>query len=254
MYKELFSLEGRVAVVTGGGRGIGKSIAKAYAEFGAHVIIASRKIETLMETADEIKAAGGKCDPAELHIGRPEQIESFYQLVQDKFGGCDILVNNAATNPHFGPMHTATADIFDKTMQTNLRGYFLMAKHAAEQMEKKGRGSIINFGSIGGLHAGPMLGVYGVSKAGVFQMTRQMARELGPLGIRVNAIAPGLIKTDFSRALWESEEILSVATQGQALQGIGNTDDLVGAALLLASDAGRFITGTVLTVDGGAMA
>lgn len=254
MYKDLFSLRGKVAVVTGGGRGIGKSIAKAYAEYGAHVILASRKMDALEETADEIRAAGGKADPAELHIGRPEQIEAFFQLVEEKFGGADILVNNAATNPHFGPMHTATAEIFDKTMQTNLRGYFLMSKYAAEQMERKKHGSIINLGSIGGLHAGPMLGVYGVSKAGVFQMTRQMAREMGPLGIRVNAVAPGLIKTDFSRALWENEDVLGTAMQDQSLQILGTPDDLVGMLLLLGSEAGRFITGGIFTVDGGSMA
>ncbi len=254
MLKELFNLEGRVAVVTGGGRGIGKAIATGLAEFGAHVVLASRKLEDLQAAADEIKAAGGKATPMQLHIGREDQIESFFRTVKEQLGGVDILVNNAATNPHFGPMHTATADIFDKTMQTNTRGYFLMSKHAAEQMEAKKRGSIINLGSIGGLHAGPMLGVYGVSKAAVFQMTRQMAREMGPLGIRVNAVAPGLIKTDFSRALWENEDILTVAHSDQALQVMGQPADIAGTALLLASDAGRFITGGIFVVDGGVMA
>jgi NAD(P)-dependent dehydrogenase (short-subunit alcohol dehydrogenase family) len=254
MIKKLFSLEGKVAVVTGGSRGIGRAIAMGFAEYGAHVIVASRKMEDLVRVVDEIKAAGGKADPLQLHIGRPEQIEEFFKMVATQFGGADILVNNAATNPHFGPMHTADADIFDKTMQTNLRGYFLTSKYAAEQMEKKKGGSIINLGSIGGLKSGPMLGVYGVSKAAVFQMTRQMAKELGPLGIRVNAIAPGLIKTDFSRALWESEEILEIAQSGQSLQVMGMPEDIAGTALLLASDAGRFITGTTAVVDGGAMA
>ncbi len=138
-------------------------------------------------------------------------------------------------------------------MQTNLRGYFLASKLAAEQMEKKKKGSIINIASIGGIHAGPMLGVYGVSKAGVIQMTRQMGREMGPLGIRVNCIAPGLIKTDFSKALWDNEAIKEVAMGNQPLQYMGQTEDLAGTALLLASDAGKFITGTTIVVDGGAL-
>lgn len=254
MLKDLFSLAGRVAVVTGGSRGIGKAIAQGLAEYGAQVIIAGRTIEDLESVCAEIRAAGGKCDPYQLHIGRTEQMEAFFTHLADTYGGCDILVNNAATNPHFGPMHTASVEIFDKTMQTNLRGYFLASKLAAGQMEKKGKGSIVNVASIGGLHAGPMLGVYGVSKAGVVQMTRQMAKELGPLGIRVNCIAPGLIKTDFSRALWESEEIKDVAMGGQALTFMAEPSDLAGTALLLASDAGRFITGVTVIVDGGAMA
>lgn len=254
MLKELFSLTGRVAVVTGGGRGIGKAIAMGLAEYGATVVLASRKIETLHAAAEEIRAAGGKAEAVPLHIGRPEEIESFFKIIADKFGGTDILVNNGATNPHFGPMHTADADVFDKTMQTNLRGYFLMCKYAAQQMELKKKGSIINIASIGGLYAGPMLGVYGVSKAGVIQMSRQMAREMGPLGIRVNAIAPGLIKTDFSKTLWENDDILKTAMGTQALMFLGQPEDIAGTALLLASDAGRFITGTVSIVDGGSRA
>lgn len=253
MLKELFSLEGRTAVVTGGSRGIGKAIAMGLAEYGAHVIVASRKMDELEKAVAEIKAIGGKASPVQLHIGKTEQMESFFKLIADEFGGTDILVNNAATNPHFGPMHTADVDIFDKTMQTNLRGYFLASKLAAEQMEKKKKGSIINIASIGGIQAGPMLGVYGVSKAGVIQMTRQMGREMGPLGIRVNCIAPGLIKTDFSKALWENDDIKDVAMSKQPLQYMGQTEDLAGTALLLASDAGKFITGTTIVVDGGAL-
>ena len=136
MLKQLFSLDGKVAIVTGGSRGIGKAIAQGLAEYGALVIIAGRTIEDLEKVAGEIKAAGGKCEPYQLHIGRTEQMEAFFKHVADKHGGADILVNNAATNPHFGPMHTASVEIFDKTMQTNLRGYFLASKLAAEQMEK----------------------------------------------------------------------------------------------------------------------
>ncbi len=253
MLKERFKLDGKVAVVTGASRGIGKALAKGLAEYGAKVILASRKLDDLEAVAEEIRQTGGEAYPVQLHIGRQEQMEEFFRIVEKDYGGVDILVNNAATNPHFGPMHTATPEVFDKTMQTNLRGYFMASKLAAEQMEKKKAGSIINVASIGGLKAGPMLGVYGVSKAGVVQMTRQMAREMGPLGIRVNCIAPGLIKTDFSRALWENEDVKDAAMKDQSLQFMAEPADLAGTALLLASEAGRFITGITVVVDGGAL-
>jgi len=245
-------LEGKVAIVTGGSRGIGEAIATACAAQGARVAIASRKMEGLERAAARIREAGGEVEPVPCHTGKPEDVEALVARAVERFGQVDVLVNNAATNPYFGPMLDLEWAAWHKTFQVNLEGYFSCARAVAKHLiERDAPGSIVNVTSVLGTMAAPMQGIYGMTKAAVISMTRTLALELGPQGIRVNAVAPGLIETRFSQAMHENRAIADMVIQRTALKRIGAPREVAGAAVFLASDAGAYVTGEVLTVDGG---
>lgn len=248
---ELFDLSGKVAVITGASRGIGEAIARCYAQAGAKVALLSRSQESLDAVAAKIRDKGGEALPLACHTGDAERVAQTLGQVAETWGGLDIVVNNAATNPHFGPMVTAEKSHWDKTLEVNVQGYFWTVQAAVPWMKKRGGGSVINVASIAGLTPFPGLGIYGVTKAAVLMLTRQLASELVGDGIRVNAIAPGLIKTRFSEALWKNPEhsrrSLAVIPMGRA----GEVEELLGLALLLASDASTYMTGQTLIADGG---
>jgi NAD(P)-dependent dehydrogenase (short-subunit alcohol dehydrogenase family) len=249
-----FSLEGRAALVTGGSRGIGRAIAIAFAGAGAKVAVSSRKAEACQAVVDEITAAGGTAISVPGHAGRADEIARTVAATMEAFGRLDILVNNAATNPQFGPLVDTAESAFDKVYEVNVKGLWLFAREAVRSWMAENGGTIINIASIGGLKSEPFLGAYGASKAAVVSLTKTMAREMGGQGIRVNAIAPGLIRTDFARVLVETPEIHDRAVANTCLGRVGEPDEIAGAALFLASDAASYVDGTVLVVDGGTLA
>ncbi|MCB9597905.1 MAG: glucose 1-dehydrogenase [Sandaracinaceae bacterium] len=247
----MIEMNDKVAIVTGASRGIGAEIARQLAAAGGKVVLASRKIEPLAELAAEIEAAGGEALPYACHTGKQEQIEALVAASVERFGKVDVLVNNAATNPYFGPMMNIDDAAWDKTFEVNLKGYFAMTREVVRHIQgRKGTGSIVNIASVAGFMAMPLQGVYALTKAGVISMTKTLSVELGP-DIRVNAIAPGLIDTKFASALTQNQQILDIVMQKTSLKRVGQPSDVAGAALLLASDAGGYFTGAVLTVDGG---
>ena len=246
-----FDLTGKVAVVTGASRGIGSAIANALAEQGARVVLSSRKQADLDAEAGRINAKfPGQAVGVAAHAGRQEDLEQLVKRVMDDFGRIDILVNNAANNPYFGPVVDAELAAWDKTFEVNLRGVFLLTKlvyHAS--MDKHG-GAVVNIASIGGIRPGLGLGVYNVTKAGVIMLTRQMALEMGGK-VRVNAVAPGLVKTRFAEALWSNEAILNRVTSMNPMGRIGEPDEIAGAVVFLVSDAASYVNGEVIVIDGG---
>jgi NAD(P)-dependent dehydrogenase (short-subunit alcohol dehydrogenase family) len=246
------SLQGKVAVVTGASRGIGEAIARAYAQRGATVMIAARRLDALEAVAASINAGGaGRAIPAACHTGRPAEIAALFERVRSELGRLDVLVNNAATNPYLGPALDCTEAAFDKTFAVNLKGYFLMCQHAARMMVAQRSGSIINVASIAGLTPVPMQLVYSMTKAAVISMTKGLAKELGRTGVRVNAIAPGVVETKFAAALIDDPQFHRMVVQLTPLGRHGQPDEIVGAALYLAGDAASFTTGSVLVCDGG---
>jgi len=254
MGSELFDLSDKVAIITGASRGIGLAIAEAFSDAKAKVVLSSRKQEDLDEAAEKINSTGGEALAVAAHTGDAEAIAHLLEKTRDTFGGVDILVNNAGTNPHFGPILTAEESHWDKIIDVNLKGYFRMIKACAASMRARGGGKVINMASVSGLRATPGLGIYGVSKAGVLMLTKVLAVELAADNIQVNAIAPGLIKTRFSRALWETPGLQN-SVMGNIPQGrIGLPEEVTGIALYLASQASSFTTGGVFVVDGGQIA
>ena len=202
-----FKLDGKVALISGASRGIGESIAVALAQYGAHTILVSRKIDALEEVAKEIRDKGGKADSIACHMGEVAQIEAMFKQVREKFGRLDILINNAATNPFFGEMINADEAIWEKTFDVNLKGPFFMIKHAVPLMVESGGGSIVNVSSVNGIRPAFMQGIYSITKAGLISMTRAFAKELAAKNIRVNALLPGLTDTKFSKALMDNKNI-----------------------------------------------
>jgi NAD(P)-dependent dehydrogenase (short-subunit alcohol dehydrogenase family) len=249
-----FDLTNKVALITGASRGIGLAIAKAFVAAGAKVAISGRKQETLDQAAQEIRSTGGEALPIAANTGDAEAVIHLAAETIDAFGGIDILVNNAATNPYFGPVLNAEDSLWTKILDVNVTGYFRLAKVCVESMRQRGGGKIINMASVNGLQAQPGMGIYCVSKAGVLMLTRVLALEVASDNIQVNAIAPGLIKTRFSRLLWDTPEIYQTALGNIPQKHIGMPEDLTGIALYLASPASDFTTGATFVVDGGQLA
>ena len=251
---ENFDLTGRVAIVTGASRGIGKAIAEAYARAGAKVVLASRKQNALDEAAEAIRAAGGEATGIVAHNGDKDALYALVERTVAHYGGLDILVNNAATNPHFGSLLEAADSYWQKTIEVNLMGNVWLSQAAVKAMRAKGGGKIINVASIVGLTPGRYQGIYSITKAAVISLTKTLAVELGADNIQVNAIAPGLVQTKFAQALWGNPELLDQVLARTPAGRIGQPRDITGAALYLASAASDFTTGAVFVLDGGVTA
>lgn len=252
MNLSMFSCEGKVALIMGGSRGIGRASALALADAGANVVVSSRKIADLETVAEEIKAKGVKGMAIAAHNAKMEDSHMLIERVMKEFGRIDILMNNAGTNPHAGPLMNQDEKTFDITMNVNLKGLFFLSQIVAKIMKEQGGGSIINTSSIAGLRAGNM-GVYGVSKAAVIMLTQVMAKEWGQFNIRVNTIAPGLIKTRLSEIAWKDPEANKKSISKIALLRLGEPEEIAGAVVFLASAAGSYITGATLVIDGGSI-
>jgi NAD(P)-dependent dehydrogenase (short-subunit alcohol dehydrogenase family) len=242
-------LNDKVAIVTGASRGIGEAIARTFAASGAKVVLAARKIEALTEVANAI---GSAAHPVAAHTGKEEDAKALVRQALSRFGRVDILVNNAATNPYFGPLIDADGGAWDKTFEVNLKGYFWMAREVARHLRERGSpGAIVNVASTVGLEAAPMQGVYAMTKAAVISMTKTFAFELASSKIRVNAIAPGLVDTRFASAIVKNDALVAEAVRKTPLARYAAPSEIAGAALYLASDSASFVTGHTLVVDGG---
>jgi len=251
---DLFDLTGKVAVITGASKGIGRAIAERMAEHGAKVVISSRKQDACDVVTNGIIAKGGQAVTKTCNIGRKEELQALVDFTNEKWGGIDILVANAAVNPHYGPGSSVPDEAYDRVMNYNVRSNFWLCNMVFPGMAKRGGGAAIIISSIGGLRGSVNLGIYALSKAADMQLARNMAVEWGPSNIRVNCIAPGLIKTDFARALWENPETLKKRNKESPLQRIGVPDEIAGAAIFLAGKAGSFTTGQTIVIDGGVTA
>lgn len=251
--KSLFDLTGKVAIITGSSRGIGRAIAEGMAEQGAKVVISSRKQDACEEVASAINAQHGEGRAVAIaaSISDKQALQELVNETRRQFGKIDILVCNAASNPYYGPMAGITDEQFRKIMDNNVLANHWLTSMVAPEMLERGEGAIIIVSSVGGLTSSTVIGAYNISKAADLQLVRNLAAEFGPKGVRVNAIAPGLVRTDFARALWENPEILKRVTSVAALKRIGEPRELAGAAVFLASDASSFVTGQTLVVDGG---
>lgn len=249
--RELFDLGGKTAVITGSSRGIGRAIAMAFADFGAQVVISSRKLEACREVVAEIRARGGTAEALACNVTEKSQIQNLVACTHRVFGKVDILVCNAAVNPHFGPSLEMPDEAFQKVMQCNVHSNLWLAQAVAPEMKARRDGAIILISSIGGFLGTPVLGAYAISKAADMQMARNLATELGPFNIRVNCIAPGLVRTEFARALWADEERRARRESQTPMRRLGEPEDIAGAAVYLASRAGAWTCGQTLTVDGG---
>jgi NAD(P)-dependent dehydrogenase (short-subunit alcohol dehydrogenase family) len=247
----MFQLNGQVAIITGSSRGIGRSIAEEMAKAGARVVVSSRKMEACETVVAAIRSAGGEAVAMPCNVSDKTQLQGLVDTAVKTWGRLDILVCNAAVNPYYGPMATMPEDAYDKVMNCNVKSNFLLCNMAAPHMAANRSGSIIIVSSIGGNQGSATLAAYGISKAADFALTKNLAIEWGPQGIRANCIAPGLIKTDFSRALWENAKLLKNVEEGTPVRRIGQPEDVGGVAVFLASRAAAYITGQTLNVDGG---
>jgi NAD(P)-dependent dehydrogenase (short-subunit alcohol dehydrogenase family) len=245
-----FSLTGKIALVTGASRGIGEASARLLAQHGAHVILASRKIADCETVAASIREEGGSAEALACHIGEMDQIEAIFKTIGERHGRLDILVNNAATNPYYGPIQDTGLSAFQKTVDVNIRGYFFMTSHAVKLMQAHGGGAVVNVASVNGVVPGMLQGIYSITKAAVISMTKAFARECAPLGIRVNALLPGLTATKFAGALLEDRN----RAQWEAhipMARAADPSEMAGAVLYLVSPASSYATGVALNVDGG---
>ncbi|MFT4666906.1 MAG: dehydrogenase/reductase SDR family protein 4 [Polaribacter sp.] len=251
--KNKFNLEGKVAIITGSSKGIGESIARGLAEFGAAVVISSRKQEAVDAVAAQLKKEGLEATGIACHVGDSAQLENLVQQTVAIYGGVDILINNAATNPVYGPLAEMEAEVFDKIMNVNVKACFSLANLCYPIMKKRGGGSVVNIASVEGLKPSTGLGLYSISKSALIMLTQSQAKEWGAVGIRSNAICPGLIQTKFSSALWNNESILEQVEQHLPAKRMAQPDEMAGLAVFLASDASSYSTGGVFTADGGHM-
>lgn len=249
--KSLFNLSGKVAVVTGASKGIGEAIAEIYGAAGARVVVSSRKLEAVSQVADAIIKKGGVAKAIACHMGDADDIARLVDETIAAFGTIDIVVNNAAANPAFGPVVETDGSGFDKIMNVNVKGPFELAKKVYPYMKQKKSGSIINVSSIGGLRPEPGLGIYSVSKAALISLTKVMAKEWGEDNIRANVICPGLIKTKFSEALWSNDKIMHTMMKMLPIKRVGTPEEIAALALYLAADESAYCTGSVFTADGG---
>lgn len=249
----LFDLSGKVALVTGSTRGIGEAIVHRLAEHGAKVVVSSRKADACERVARAIneERVAEAALPVPCNINYKDQLVALVSAAREKWGRIDVLVCNAAINPWFGPQLDMPDEAFDKIMGANVRSNHWLCQLVIPEMAERGDGSVIIISSIGGLRGSPVIGAYGISKAADFQLARNLAVEYGPRNVRVNCIAPGLIRTDFARALWENPDILKRSTSTAPLRRIGEPDEIAGAAVFLASKAGAFMTGQAIVIDGG---
>lgn len=247
------NLFGKVAVISGASRGIGEAIARAFVTAGAKVVIGSRKLDNILPVADALnEISPGSAIGVEAHTGKRENVQAMVETAVENFGRLDIAVCNAATNPHFGPLLDAEEWQWDKILEVNVKGYFWLCQAAARQMQKQGSGGkIINISSVAGLKPGPMMGIYSVSKAAVVMLTKVLATELAADDIQVNAIAPGFVRTRFSRAIWDNPVLSSAIIDKIPLGRLAEPDEVNGLALFLASSESDYATGGVFTLDGG---
>jgi NAD(P)-dependent dehydrogenase (short-subunit alcohol dehydrogenase family) len=252
----LFDLVGKTAIITGSSRGIGKAIAHRLAEHGANVVVSSRKADACEAASEEINQAVGRTAAISVpaNIASKEALQRLVDETHASFGPIDILVCNAASNPYFGPLGGISDDQFLKILQNNIVSNHWLIAMVAPEMRARKEGAIIIISSIGGLRGSPVIGAYDISKAADMQLARNLAVEFGPDNVRVNTIAPGLVQTDFARALWENPAILKASTERTPLRRIGQPDEIAGMAVLLASKAGAFATGQTFVIDGGATA
>lgn len=248
---DLFDLSGKVAVITGSTKGIGRAIALRMAQHGAKVVISSRKQDACEAVSEEIRAAGGEAMAQPCNITRREDIEALVAAVLARWGRIDVMVCNAAANPAYGPLSAIDDGAMDKIYAANIKSIVWFANLVAPQMASRGEGSILIISSVGGMVGSQVLGFYNMSKAAEQSLARSLAAEWGPLGVRVNCIAPGLVRTDFARTLWEDPKVLEKFNRASALRRIAEPDEIAGTAVYLAARAGSFVTGQTIVVDGG---
>lgn len=251
MYSDKFRLDGKTALITGASRGIGEAVTMSFIEAGAKVVIAGRKLESLEELAHKIFKAGGDAHPISAHVGKTTDCEDLVTRSMARFGKIDILVNNAGTNPHFGPAIDCPEELWEKTFEVNVKGAYYLSKLCVPHMEKRGGGVIVNNASYGGLKPIMGIGVYCISKAALIMLTKVLALELSGKNIRVNAVAPGIVRTKFSEALWKDEFKINELKKNVPIGRLAEPEEVAAAILYLASDASTYSTGTVLLIDGG---
>ena len=251
MPTQLFDLTGKIALVSGASRGIGESIARLLAQQGAHVIVSSRKIDDCTTVADAIREEGGSAEAFACHVGSKDDITATFEHIRTTHGRLDICVNNAATNPYFGHILDTDLGAFNKTVDVNVRGYFFMSIEAGKLMRDNGGGAIVNTASINALQPGPMQGIYSITKAAVVNMTKAFAKECGGLGIRCNALLPGLTRTKFAGALFSNDAIYDRAMETIPMGRHAEPDEMAGTVLYLVSDASSYTNGECIVVDGG---
>lgn len=251
MNTDLSDLSGRIVLVTGASRGIGEATARLFARHGAHVIVSSRRMEAVEAVAEAIRAEGGQASAAACHVGEPAALDALFEGIARDHGRLDVLVNNAATNPHFGHVSETPLSMVEKTIEVNVRGYFLASQKATLMMRDGGGGAIVNVASINGERPGPWQGIYSITKAAVIAMTRSFAKECAPWKVRVNAVLPGLTDTKFASALIGNERVLNMILPMIPLNRVAEAAEIAPAILFLASDAASYVTGACLPVDGG---
>ncbi len=246
-----FDLTGRVALVTGASRGIGEAIASALAEHGAHVVISSRKLDDCERVAERLRSEGYQASARACHVGELEQVLGSIDAVAAEHGRLDILINNAAANPYFGPAVDTDLGAFQKTVDVNLRGYFYATAHAIKQMSKQGKGAIVNVASVNGVRPGELQAIYSITKAGIVAMTQAFAKECATLGVRVNALLPGITDTKFASALTKNDAVRDMLMARVPMRRVAEPSEMAGAVVYLVSDAASYTTGACLAVDGG---